>query len=243
MRARARIIPARDRDPFAGAPRRWRPPGADRRCRASPPHRCAAPIPGGPADDAGGVRRRGGLPWCGALLWCGAQRGEHAVQERGQVAGATTASTSPWARRFSAVCTPGGNRARAFLIDPRPREADQRPGLGDRQVPQRRPGGEHPRGGGVPQIRKVRKVRGLVPETAAVIFTICRNAAVPSCIRVPPEAGRRSAAAVRRWPARSCGPGVPRRPRRSTRPGTELRRRDRHAMPADQAGPGDHRFV
>ena len=47
--------------------------------------------------------------------------------------------------------------------------------------------------------------------TAAVIFTICRKATVPSCMRVPPEAGReiigrrsavaRSTARVRSSPA------------------------------------------
>ena len=82
---------------------------------------------------------------------------------------------------------------------------------------------------------------GLCAATAAVIVTICTNAMVPSCMRVPPEAGRQITgrrSAVARSTARvsRSAAAMP-----TTRRGN--RTRTPPPPPAEQPLPGDHRFV
>ena len=53
---------------------------------------------------------------------------------------------------------------------------------------QRPPGGEYAAGGRMTQVDEVGQACRW-RATTAEIFTICKKAAVPSCIRVPPDAG------------------------------------------------------
>ena len=131
---------------------------------------------------------------------------------------------------------PGERLAVERLVDPRPEEADQRARLGDGDVPERAPGGDHAAGGGVAQVDEVGQA-GLpcAPRRPRVILTICRKAAVPSCMRVPPDAGAASSGSPSRGgPLDGGDEPLGRGARRSTRPGSRTRRRPRR--PGGRAG-------
>ena len=81
-------------------------------------------------------------------------------------------------------------------------------------------------------------------STAAAIFTICRKATVPSCMRVPPElgeasSGTRSAVARAHGGRDPFGGGHPDRAGQEV----ELARHHSDAPSEDGAFAGDHRFV
>ena len=102
------------------------------------------------------------------------------------------ASISPWTCRFSALWTPSGNREpdRAWWTRG-PRKPMSAPGSASVRWPRDPQEAEDPTRKWDPAGRPGRADRAdLCAATAAVIFTICRNATVPSCMRVPPEAGR-----------------------------------------------------
>ena len=113
-------------------------------------------------------------------------------------------------------------------------ESDERARSRGVDVTPANPGDEHPAGGGMAQVDQVGQVRPFVQLDGAAILTICRNATVPSCMRVPPELGGASsgsrsgpAAAVVR-PPRWIGPGS-----RTRRP--PARRGDRTQCPRRSA--------
>ena len=131
------------------------------------------------------------------------------------------------------------------LVDPRPEEADQgararRPSRGRASptTPSRRRwwGGAGRRG------RAGR--RPCAPRPPAVIRTICTNAGVPSCIRVPPLIGPASSGRPSRV-ARSIAATSRSADGPADRAGqeAELAHHDRHPPPVHQALAGEHRLV
>ena len=83
------------------------------------------------------------------------------------------------------------------LVDLRAEEPDEGTGLGDGDVTERPPGRVDSSGRRVAQVHEVGQPGGAWVITAREMATISKNAGVPSCIRVPPEAVWRAAAALR----------------------------------------------
>ena len=202
-------------------------------------------LPRRSAGQAGGLRRRGGFARRGGLARREGKRGEHPVQERGELA-----------RRDDGIDQPVGVQIlgglHAFrergavqrLVDARPEEADQGAGLGDRQMPQGGPGGEHPARGGMPQIGDVKKVGGPVRGDRRRDLHHLQEgdgALLHAGATRGGQGDHRQALGGRALDGpHQALPGG--HPDRSAQEG-ELGCRHRHAAPADQARPGDHRLV
>ena len=140
--------------------------------------------------------------------------GQHGVDAARARRGSRRSARRRGTSRRTAPRRPGARGSRSARPARRPSRARATP---TRRTPRRWSGGAGRRGrAGRPPC---------APAIAAVILTIWTNATVPSCIRVPPDAGAASSgsrSAVARSTAAS--PARP-RPARSTRRGSRTRRR------------------
>ena len=175
----------------------------------------------------------------------GGQRGEQPAEVGGQIRRADHGvDQTVGVQVRGGLHAAGERRAVQGLIDAGAEETDERARLGQGQVTEGRPGGEHPSAGGMAQVDDVGQVSGLVRGDRHRDLRHLQERDRALLHAGAAGGGQRD----QRQPLGGGpfdGPGQPFPGRHADRPAqeTELARGDGHPPPGQHALAGDHRFV